>query len=102
MKMQLVRPTELTTAEVTNYVRCRGSDGVMAGLRFDCLVFPAAFNFVLQPSNLRSCPTATAGNVWPPPFVPHIIAHCNLNDGYSDPQRYISSQPSTARHALCR
>jgi hypothetical protein len=38
-RMQLVRLTELTTAEVTDDVRCRGSDGIMARQRFDCLVF---------------------------------------------------------------
>jgi len=38
-RMQLVRLTELTTAEVTDDVRCRGSDGIMARQRFECLVF---------------------------------------------------------------
>jgi hypothetical protein len=39
-KMQLVRSTKLMIAWVADYVRCRGSDGVMAMLRVDRLVFP--------------------------------------------------------------
>jgi hypothetical protein len=48
-KMQLVWSTEQTAAETTDYVRCRGTDGVMARVRFDCFGYSrsrVAFGFL--------------------------------------------------------